>query len=75
MRKSLTDSQKTKCVGKGTLCWSCRRLDCSWMRSLAPVPGWTAEKHQVRNSKFGRICLATSYSVEKCPLFEPEGGK
>ena len=75
MRTKLTVSQNEKCECKhGTLCWRCRHLDCSWMRSLIPVPGWTATQHQLRFSTFGRIRVAASYSVERCPLFEPEGG-
>lgn len=74
MRTKLTDSQKEKCGrNSGTLCWSCRRLDCSWMRSLQPVPGWTAEPRQVRVETFGRVKMSASYRVEKCPMFEPEG--
>lgn len=48
-----------------TLCWDCKRLDCSWMKNLKPVPGWTAERHI---KEFGGKELAT-YCVKECPEF------
>ena len=53
----------------GTLCWSCRRLDCSWIQSLIPVPGWTAEKRIIKSKVKGKADTE-SYHVTACPLFE-----
>ena len=48
-----------------TLCWDCKRLDCTWMKNLKPVPGWTAERHI---KEFNGEELST-YCVKECPEF------
>lgn len=74
-----TAGQKTKCGGKGTLCWQCKRLDCSWMQSLTPVPGWEAKPDMIRqrqtNKKTGKVKITEvpSYMVINCPMFEKGG--
>lgn len=54
-----------------TLCWKCKRLDCSWMRNLIPVPGWTAEPSQIKNQN-SNVRSLKSYFVKACPLFKGE---
>ena len=75
MRTKMTDRQKEKCGRKrGTLCWECRHLDCSWIRSLVPVPGWDAEPDILKFSVKKQVIKKKSYRVKQCPMFEPEGG-
>lgn len=54
-------------VTKQTLCWDCKNSTkpdiCPWVRDFTPVPGWTAEKTEIRN-------LGESYLVKECPLFK-----
>lgn len=40
-----SDEVKSKHPPKAiTICWNCAKLDCSWMKKLEPVAGWTAKK-------------------------------
>lgn len=60
---------------KRSLCWSCANATngskCPWARSFAPVPGWEAEKTQIKgNSKGDRGY--ESYNVRKCPLYRAD---
>lgn len=65
--RKLSPMQKAKCSAKaGTLCWKCKNLNCSWMRDLVPVKGWTAEKHMFKID--GKKTVA-SYCVIDCPSF------
>lgn len=54
----------------GTLCWKCKRLDCSWMQSLIPVRGWTAIKSYISFTVKGKQHIKRSYRVTDCLLFE-----
>jgi hypothetical protein len=54
-----------------TLCWKCKKtnwMDCSWFDpdDPQPVEGWVAVKDEDRRD------IGTSYTVIKCPNFEPE---
>ena len=53
-----------------TLCWNCKRLDCSWMKDLKPVKGWTAEKSSISSFTSRKKREIKSYFVIDCPLFE-----
>lgn len=50
-----------------TLCWSCTKLDCTWMRSLEPVSGWEAEKTEVGHTTKQGFVHLPSYCVKSCP--------
>ena len=54
-----------------TICWNCAKLDCSWMRSLEPVAGWTAKKTDVGYRLSGGFHHLPSYCVESCPGYVP----
>lgn len=61
---------------KPTLCFSCIRLDCSWMRYLEPVAGWDAKKTVIKNTVIknkikGKDASMPSYCVESCPGYVP----
>lgn len=57
---------------KESLCWTCVRATgtCSWSRNFEPVPGWEAEKTEVKNP-YGkdRFEMIASYDVKACPLY------
>ena len=62
---------------KTTLCWSCakatdRRL-CSWAGGI-PRKDWDAEQTTLDNGlQGGRARPVTSYTVNKCPGYVPDG--
>ncbi len=56
-----------KITKKATLCWSCGRLDCSWMRNLEPVAGWEAIKTDVGHMTPQGYVHLPSYCVLSCP--------
>lgn len=70
MSTKRTASQKAKCGGTGTLCWQCKRLDCSWMQSLIPVSGWEAKPTRLKYVHKGITENRPSYRVINCPMFE-----
>lgn len=49
----MTNSRPKK---QPTLCFSCKRLDCTWMKNLEPVAGWDAKKTVIRNRANGKMC-------------------
>ena len=58
-----------------SLCWYCANSTngskCPWARSFTPIPGWKAEKTQIKgNSKGDRGY--ESYNVRKCPLYRAD---
>lgn len=61
---------ENKQIKKATLCWRCRHAvpsastGCSWSRRFVPVEGWTAEKHQQKQSG----SVYETYCVISCPL-------
>ena len=67
---------ENKQIKKATLCWRCRHAvpsastGCSWSRRFVPVEGWTAEKHQQKQSG----SVYETYCVISCPLFQKDGG-
>lgn len=64
----MTNSRPKK---QPTLCFSCKRLDCTWMKNLEPVAGWDAKKTVIRNRASGKDVLVPSYCVESCPGYVP----
>lgn len=60
---------------RSTKCWDCEKAcgGCSWSRSFEPVPGWTAQKTEVKSAtcNSGKMCsyLMPSYHVIDCPQF------
>lgn len=64
--RKMCDNCREKCSNKQTLCFSCERLDCSWMRDLIPVEGWKANKSNIKYNNGG-----ISYSVVVCPEYKP----
>lgn len=58
-----------------TICWSCERLDCSWMQSLEPVAGWMAVQTFIRMKISGKIVGLPSYVVLDCPGYRKRGVK
>ena len=60
---------------KRSLCWSCQNATnggkCPWARSFAPVPGWKAEKTQIKGNGKGAKGYE-SYNVRKCPLYRAD---
>lgn len=59
---------RSKKVNKtSTLCWSCARLDCSWMKKLEPVAGWEAIKTDVGHTTPQGYVHLPSYCVLSCP--------
>ncbi len=53
-----------------TLCWKCKRVDCSWMRSFKPVKGWVADRYDYKCYYSGNNeYIVDSYVVKECPLF------
>ena len=52
------------------LCWTCRKAcgggGCPWADKLKPVPGWKAEKKQIREC--GKVSV--TYHIISCPLYE-----
>ena len=66
------ENKQTK---KATLCWRCRHAvpsastGCSWSRHFVPVEGWTATKHQQKQSG----SVYETYCVISCPLFQKGG--
>ena len=67
---------ENKQIKKATLCWRCRHAvpsastGCNWSRRFVPVEGWTAEKHQQKQSG----SVYETYCVISCPLFQKDGG-
>lgn len=55
-----------------SICWSCERVDCPWMRKTKPVEGWEAEHHKRAITK-GK--LVDCYIVRYCPLFRKASNK
>lgn len=57
-----------------TLCWDCAKSgyggasECPWERDFTPVPGWDAERSDVKPVHANRN--GESYCVKSCPLFE-----
>lgn len=65
-----SDKAKPKKVPKpATLCWECDKLDCSWMRFLEPVAGWTATPDNVGFTNGKKWHSLPSYNVQACPGF------
>lgn len=65
-------NQKPKKPPKpATLCWDCAKLDCSWMRFLEPVAGWTATPDNVGFTNGKKWRSLPSYNVQACPGFVP----
>lgn len=66
---------ENKQIKKATLCWRCRHAvpsastGCSWSRRFVPIEGWTAEKHQQKQSG----SVYETYCVISCPLFQKDG--
>lgn len=63
----------------GTICWTCRRgtrSECPWFAEHRPVPGWTAERREIRMTAYAdgkRYERPTeSYVVRKCPLYQKD---
>lgn len=52
---------------EATICWSCVKLDCSWMQSLEPVAGWDAEKTYYTDKVHRKSKCWSSYCVKSCP--------
>lgn len=67
---------ENKQIKKATLCWRCRHTvpsvstGCAWSCRFVPVEGWTAEKHQQKQSG----SVYETYCVISCPLFQKDGG-
>ena len=61
------------CNEKQTLCWNCANAcgGCAWSDHWRhePIPGWKAEKHQLR---INNGLYDVSYTVHECPEFKPE---
>ena len=63
-----------KTVKHPAICWKCRNAvpsastGCSWSRRFVPVEGWTAEKHQQKQSG----SVYETYCVISCPLFQKD---
>ena len=53
----------------GQLCWKCQKAcgGCSWSKSFIPIPGWTAQRHDVSMWPQGKE--AESYRIYACPEF------
>ncbi|MCM1223143.1 MAG: hypothetical protein NC548_52700 [Lachnospiraceae bacterium] len=73
-KKNLSEFLETGCdkyiakrVKRTTLCWSCGKLDCSWMRNLEPVAGWEAIKTDVGHTTPQGYVHLPSYCVLSCP--------
>jgi hypothetical protein len=68
----LAERELTSKYNANSLCWSCKRATgtCSWSRNFEPVPGWEAEKTEVKNT-YGkeRFEMIASYDVKACPLY------
>lgn len=65
--RMMCDNCREKCSSvKQTLCFSCERLDCSWMKDLKPVEGWKANKSSIKYNNGG-----ISYNVVHCPEYKP----
>ena len=66
---------ENKQIKKATLCWKCKNAvptkdaGCSWSRAFQLVEGWTAEKHQQKQSG----SVYETYCVISCPLFQKDG--
>ena len=56
-----------------TLCWTCRRLDCSWVMEYKPVEGWEAEPKRLLAMRKSKRPPIDSFTVIKCPLYEKKG--
>lgn len=60
---------------KRSLCWSCQNATngskCPWARSFTPIPGWKAEKTQIKGNSKGAKGYE-SYNVRKCPLYRAD---
>ena len=60
---------------RSSLCWSCANSTngskCPWARSFVPVPGWEAEKTQIKGNGKGAKGYE-SYNVRKCPLYRAD---
>lgn len=65
---------ENKQIKNATLCWECKNAvptkdaGCSWSRAFQPVEGWTAEKHQQKQSS----SVYETYCVISCPLFQKD---
>lgn len=66
---------KTNQTKKPSICWKCKNAvpsastGCSWSCRFVPVEGWTAEKHQQKQSG----SVYETYCVISCPLFQKGG--
>ena len=66
---------ETNQTKKPSLCWKCKNAvpsassGCSWSRAFQLVEGWTAEKHQQKQSG----SVYETYCVISCPLFQKDG--
>lgn len=49
-------------------CWTCSKgvRECSWIRDLTPVDGWSAEK-VIKREEDGYI--RRTYKIKSCPLY------
>ena len=66
MEDNILTQKNRKC--KGSLCFYCKRCtDCSWMRDLIPVPGWTATATEIV-THYSSVTFP-SYHVYDCPNF------
>ena len=60
---------------KGTLCWSCDNAfgGCSWSRESKPVPGWMAERRDIKAQRTvngeWEPYDTESYFVRECPVY------
>ena len=66
-------------ANRETICWTCQRgprSECVWFAEHRPVPGWTAERREIRITAYAdgkRYERPTvSYLVRKCPLYYPD---
>lgn len=60
---------------KRSICWYCANSTnggkCPWARSFTPVPGWEAEKTQIKGNGRGDKGYE-SYNVKQCPLYRAD---
>lgn len=61
-----------------SLCWDCKNAvpqgghGCSWSERFEPVPGWGAERRDIRTGP-KKEGTTESYFVYRCPEFERDG--